>query len=34
LPSYYADAGLLKSLDGMQQIDIVQKQMLELLKAV
>ncbi len=34
LTSYYADAGLLKSLDGMQQIDIVQKQMLELLKAV
>jgi adenylate kinase len=34
LTSYYADAGLLKSLDGMQQIDIVQQQMLELLKAV
>ena len=34
LTSYYAEAGLLKSLDGMQQIETVQKQMLELLKAV
>ena len=34
LASYYAKAGLLKSLDGMQPIDEVQKQILELLKAV
>ncbi|PLY01131.1 MAG: adenylate kinase [Desulfuromonas sp.] len=33
LIDYYAKAGLLKSLDGMQQIDKVQQQMLELLKA-
>jgi len=33
LTDYYADAGLLKGLDGMQQIDIVQQQILELLKA-
>ena len=33
LTEYYAAAGLLQSLDGMQQIDIVQQQMLELLKA-
>ena len=33
LTSYYAEAGLLKSLDGMQQIETVQQQMLELLKA-
>jgi adenylate kinase len=34
LTSYYADAGLLKSLDGMQPIEAVQKKILELLKAV
>ena len=34
LTDYYADAGLLKSLDGMQEIGTVQKQMLEVLKAV
>jgi len=34
LVNYYEKAGLLKSLDGMQQIDVVQKQILELLKAV
>ena len=34
LTDYYADAGLLKSLDGMQQIDSVQQQMLDILKAV
>lgn len=33
LIDYYADAGLLKSLDGMQQIDKVQQEMLNLLKA-
>lgn len=32
LTDYYASAGLLKSLDGMQQIDRVQQQLLELLK--
>ena len=34
LIAYYANAGLLKSLDGMQDIGSVQQQMLELLKAV
>ncbi len=34
LTDYYAAAGLLKSLDGMQEIGTVQQQMLEVLKAV
>jgi len=34
LVDYYADAGLLQALDGMQQIDVVQKQMLDALQAV
>ena len=33
LTEYYATAGLLQGLDGMQQIDKVQQQVLELLKA-